>query len=396
MRSVSVLVFLLLFGLCLAPTRGQEESLPELVTEADLKLLRTSAPQYFKALGASSLNQTDANLIREFMRLQVLQMSMKSNERLLPDIREKLKREIDLRAKPPARDVMLQEIVKNCKLLLKYPLPIRLNAVMLITELNETSGDLAKGIPPAPYQGMTEALLDVIGDPNQHEALKVAAVNGLLRICRDSNPRVDIRLKMAEMLVKELESTTTSEWYRMVAIQTLARTDVLNDAQRRPFVVQKLAEILVDTKQGWRVRADAAYALARVPMDTTINVPLLLHEIARFAHDMSLQYNNTKDAAHWRYCMVRLYLVFRPEDARDTALLDRITRNPLNKFRTEVQGLYDVVLPVINDVIEFVPQQAISAANSTKLKSWIDGNPPANLSVSLDPNVKVKPLRNAG
>ncbi|MEZ5952389.1 MAG: hypothetical protein R3C12_25005 [Planctomycetaceae bacterium] len=395
MRSVSVLVFLLLFGLCLAPTRGQEESLPELVTEADLKLLRTSAPQYFKALGASSLNQTDANLIREFMRLQVLQMSMKSNERLLPDIREKLKREIDLRAKPPARDVMLQEIVKNCKLLLKYPLPIRLNAVMLITELNETSGDLAKGIPPAPYQGMTEALLDVIGDPNQHEALKVAAVNGLLRICRDSNPRVDIRLKMAEMLVKELESTTTSEWYRMVAIQTLARTDVLNDAQRRPFVVQKLAEILVDTKQGWRVRADAAYALARVPMDTTINVPLLLHEIARFAHDMSLQYNNTKDAA---LAVLHGATVpcLSPRRCPRYRAAGSNNPQPLNKFRTEVQGLYDVVLPVINDVIEFVPQQAISAANSTKLKSWIDGNPPANLSVSLDPNVKVKPLRNAG
>lgn len=394
MRSFCViLIGCLLLSLPTGVSDGQETK--ELVTDADQRSLRTNMPQYIKALGATSLTQTDAALIREFMRVQVLQMTLKENERNLSKIRTSLKREIDLRAKQPAKEVMLPEIVKHCRTLLNYPLPIRLNAVMLVAELNETSAEIAKGTPAIPYAGMVDMLIEVINDKEQHEALKVPAVNGLHRLSRDSSPKVDVRLRIAQTLVQQLELTTTSSWYRMVCIQALARVDILYDSTRKPFVIQKLAEILVDSKQDWRVRADSAYALARVPMDANVNLPLILYEIARFAHDMSEQYNKTKNASHWRYCMIRLYLVFKPEDATDTALLDRTTRAPLTKFRTETQGVFQIVLPIINDVIEFMPQKAIATASIDKLKTWIDDHPPTNLTVSLDPNARLKPIRNA-
>ena len=392
----SVALFTLGTGLVLTqPARVNAQNQKELVTDADLRSLRVNNPQYFKALGAGSLNSQDTTIIRDFMRIQVLQMSLKANERTLPSIREKLKREIDMRAKPAAKDVMLPEIVKNCMLLLQHPLPVQLNAVMLITELNEASGEVTKDIPPTPYQGMVEPLLQIINDPGYHEALKVTAVNGLERVCRDSNPKVDVRLRIADALVKQLERSDTSEWYRMSCIHTLARTDILNDAQKKPFIVQKLAEILVDPQQGWRVRVDAAHALGRVQMDSSINVSLIVHEIVRFAHEMGQQFNKTKNAPHWRYCAWRLYLTFRPEDGRDIGLLDRTGRAPLTKFKAETQAAYDLVLPIVNGILESMPAQNIAANRLDALKTWLDSNPPPNQSVSLDPNVKVKPLRSA-
>lgn len=383
----------------LAPLTAQTllaQETRELVTEADVRALRTTNPQYFNALGANSLSQADSNLIRNTVKVQVLQMTMASNQLLLPDIREKLKRENDLRAKQPARDVLMPTVVENCKLLLSYPLPIKLNALMLITELNETPADTVKGIPAVPYQGMVEPLLAVLADAEQHEALKVVAVNGLLRVCRDSTPKVDVRMRIAEALVKTLENPQASDWLKMLSIQAVARTDVLLDTQRRPFIIQKLTEILVDPKQGWRVRADAAYALGRVSMNESVNVPLITHEIAKFAHEMAVRYNASKDDPHWRYCASRLYLAFRPEDARDTAFMDRSGKAPLSRFRPDVQGAYDRVLPIVNGILGSYPGELLPKAGIDQLKTWIDGNVPKNMSVSLDPNVKLKPIRAAG
>jgi len=386
-------LFVVLSSFCGAAFAQNTE---ELVSEADIKALRQKAPDYFKALNSSSLSQADIKLLHEFMRVRVLQMSIASKERELSGIREKLKGEIKLRAKPPARAVMLEAIVENARLLLDHPRPVKLNAVMLITELNEDPGQITKSIPPKPYLGMVDTLLEVINDPDQHESLKVVATNGLHRLCRDNSPKVDMRLRIAETLIKQLNDSNNSEWFRMVAIQALSRTDVLNDATRKPFVVQKLAEILVDPKQGWRARAEAAAALGRVQMDASINVELLLHEIARFAYEMGQQYNRAVSQPQWRYCAIRLYLAFKPEDPADTSLLDRVGRAPLSRFRGDVQDVYGLVLPVVNGIMGSLPPQRIPEDDLKALKEWIDANAPDNLSVSLDPNVKVQPIRKAG
>lgn len=386
----------LFVGLTVFGSSAFAQNTEELVTEADLKALRQKSPDYFRALNSSSLTQADTKLVQEFMQVQVLQMAIPSKERELPEIREKLKREIDLRAKPASRAVMLEAIVENARKLLDHPLPIKLNAVMLITELNENPGQIAKSIPPAPYMGMVDTLLEVINDPEQHESLKVVAANGLHRLCRDNSPKVDLRLRIAEALIKQLDDLNNSEWFRMVCIQALSRTDVLNDATRKPFVLQKLGEILVDPKQGWRARAEAAAAIGRVPMDSSSNVELLLHEIARFAHDLGQAYNKNRSMPQWRYCAIRLYLAFKPEDPADTSLLDRATRPPLARFRSDVQDVYGLVLPVVNGIIGSLPPAPIPNQDLKALKDWIDANAPSNLSVSLDPSVKVQPLRKAG
>jgi len=366
----------------------------ELVNDAQLQQLKRNGPQLFTAMGQTNLKQADIALLSEMTQIQVLQMSRKDKQTELADIRERLKRDLNLRATPAVRSVMIPEVIKNCEALLQHPLPVRLNACLLITEMNEEPGQVARQVPAKPWVGMTDPLLKVLNDPEQHVAVKVIAANGLMRLCQDGSPKVDVRSRIADTMISELNKPNLHEWYQRTLVQAVSYTDVLFDKARRPYIVQKLAEILVDSKQPWSVRAEAAAGLGRTNMNGEINVSLVSHEIVRFAHEMGQQFNANPKAPHWRYCAFRVYTAYKPESSGKQALLTRTQSPPLSGYRAEVASAYDVVLPVVNGILSnnVANPKAMAPTILEKADTWLDQNPPPNLTIG--PNVK--PLRNAG
>lgn len=362
----------------------------ELVTEEEVKAQKRALPNFFKTLAKTSLNQADILVIKSFLRIQVLQMSLDSKKLELSAIRKKIKQNF-IRARQPATDLLLPEITKQCEKLLKHPLPVRLNAVMLITELNQTRFNAGKKQAAVPYEGKAGSLIAIVSDPSQHQAVKVVAVNGLHRLCKDANLKIDLRKKIATALIKELKNSETEPWYQRVCIETLGVVNDLYDTQRKPYIVQMLCEILIDNQRPWLVRAGAACSLGRTKMDGQINLPLINYEVARFTYDLGLQHNQKPRSYHWKMCFFQAYSAYRKKDARDTAWLDRVKNASLSKHKTIVEAAYQRILPVVNEVIGRMKPQTISKKTLEDLKKFIDENPPANLSVAPGS----KPLREA-
>jgi len=364
-----------------------ESECKDLINPDDLIILRTSAQKFRKAMNKGNLSQADINVIKEFARIQVLQMSLEEKRKSLPDIRKTVKQNF-LRPSQAATELLLAEITRQCKKLLNCPLPVRLNAVLLIGELNQTQANLAKRLPAVPYEGKTEVLLSVIKDPKQHQAVKIAAVNGLYRVCKDSSLKVSMRKKIGVAVVAELNNPKADPWYKRVCIATLGVVDDLYDARRKPYIIQTLCEILIDNQQPWLVRATAANALGRAKMDGQINLPLVNHEIARFTYDLAVQFNRKPRQYYWKSCVFLTYTAYRKRDLQDKALLDRIKSSLLGKYRTNVEETYKQILPIINAIYSSpkpLPKTKIPPVSKAKLqalKDFIEKNPPASLSVA--------------
>ncbi len=386
------LAICLISGLLIQTTPVYAQGSGELIKEADLDFLKRNQIAYTRALGSSGMTQAEITLLTECARLQVLQMSLKSKIRELSDIRERLKRDLNLLAKPPARSVMLPLIVKFCEQLLDQPMPVRLNACMLITELNEESPNIPKQIPAVPFNGMADPLIAIIKDKNQSEAVKIVAANGLLRLCQDGSPKVDIRSRIADELIAQLKLPNLNEWYRRVLVEGVSYTSVLFDKTRTPYIVQTLAEILINPMEPWSVRAEAAAGLGRTDMNREINFSLVNYEIVRFAHDMAQAFNAKPNAPQWRLCAFRLYTAYQPEFTKSNALLSRVKSAPFTQNRAEIEGAYQKVLPLVNGILKQDPGKAVAVSPAVikDLKGWLDANPPENY--ILGPNTK--PLRN--
>lgn len=391
--SLFALAFCLISSLLVQATPAYAQGDGELIKEADLDFLKRKKFEYTKALGTTNITQADIALLTEYNRIQILQMSLKSQLRQLSKIREQLKRDLNLLAKPPARSVLLPLIIKHCEQLNEQPLPVRLNACLLITELNEEPPNIPKQIPATPFTGIADPLIAIISEKNQSEALKIIATNGLMRLCQDGSPKVDIRSRIADALIAQLKQPNLNEWYKRSLVEAVSQTSVLFDKTRTPYIVQTLAEILINPMEPWTVRAEAASGLGRTEMNREINLTLINYEIVRFAHEMGQQYNAKPNAPHWRLCAFRLYTAYQPEFSNSTALLTRVKSAPFTAYRAEIQGAYDVVLPLANGILKLPPPpgaKPVPPKVLSDLKAWLDANTPEN--DIIGPNTK--PLKN--
>ncbi len=389
-RSLLVWLAFFLVGVPASVAQNKSDAKTEckdLIDPDDLVILRSSAPKFRKAMSKGSLSQADINVIKEFARVQVLQMSLEEKRKSLPDIRRSIKQSF-LRPSQAASELLLSELTKQCEKLLNCPLPVRLNAVLLIGELNQTQANLAKNLPAVPYEGKTEVLLSVIKDPKQHQAVKIAAVNGIYRVCKDSGLKVSLRKKVGQVVVAELKNPEADAWYKRVCIATLGVVDDLYDARRKPYIIQTLCEILIDNQQPWLVRATAANALGRAKMDGQTNLPLINHEIARFTYDLGVQFNRKPRQYYWKICVFQTYTAYRKRDQQDEALLDRVKSGPLSKHRSDVEKTYKQILPIINAIYSSpkpLPKTKIPPvpkAQLQALKDFIEKNRPSSYSVA--------------
>ena len=231
-------------------------------------------------------------------------------------------------------------------------------------------------------------LLKIFDDKSQLEAIKIPAVQGMERICIIGEPNRDQRLRVAEVLVDELANPTANTWYQTRLAQALGNVGIIHDRQPRPFVVQSLATVLVDQKRDWQVRAQAAKALGRAPLDGSINVGLISYAIVDLGLQGSNAYNqsitNESTAAasvpYWKDFFITLYFAFQPVNAAER----QAGRGFMLKNKNLTSEAYDTLLPVVRHVIhqESPNLQAIAKEQLDALADWIGKNTPNDYRVA--------------
>src|SRR5207244_8464812 len=96
---------------------------------------------------------------------KLAQMTLKENREKAYDLRQKLIRDLRQAATAKKRDMvdlMLQSIVQYAPELFKYHIVARLNAAILLSELNATEEDPTNGIAAVPYLPADVPLLKLL------------------------------------------------------------------------------------------------------------------------------------------------------------------------------------------------------------------------------------------
>ncbi len=174
----------------------------------------------------------------------------------------------------------------------------RYNAMLLIGGLNSSEAStVGDRRPPVPFINALRFMLDELQDPEQLDAVRVAALNGILRHARIDRqlPQENRRLSgnNAERMIvdamlgivgqeepPEGRSEEGHTWIRRRAMDVLA---MLGSGQSR--VVSALEEIVRDESASVALRCTAAEALGRLeyPEETNINVVQLAQQLGAVA-----------------------------------------------------------------------------------------------------------------
>ena len=302
----------------------------------------------------------------------------------LPDLRKNILNSIRTYAKTPAaREYFLKSLTDRLAEILDNHFLVRLNAVLLLGQLQSDNGNPQKGIEPTPYVGAYSVLLKVVKDEKQHVAIKIHAVRGLTRICRGAlaDPNDKRRAEIAVALAPELSKKTTHWWYQMVLVEALGSAGVTYDPNNKqsPIILQALAEVLADKKRHLQVRAEAARAIGYLPLDGNVNFAPVAYELVNFGYQMSLAYNAKPAREAWSNYFLSLYLAFKAPNAnikiaggkRKPGLLEAL---PNSK---EVKDAYEQVVLMTAHVLNAGGKQ-FSADQLKGITGWQQSHVPAN------------------
>lgn len=141
---------------------------------------------------------------------------------------------------------------------------VRYNAMLMIGDLNQV--EAAVGSPPVPYPPALPVLLAAINDPKQIDAVKVAALRGILRHASlgiaDAQARdaavIPAMLQLASMRSTASRSPDGHMWMRTLAIDVLG---ALGGLGNQGAVVKTLVSVAGESDSPLDVRCAAARAL---------------------------------------------------------------------------------------------------------------------------------------
>ncbi|RMG33018.1 MAG: hypothetical protein D6725_16580 [Planctomycetota bacterium] len=355
----------------------------ELYTEEQEAAFRKQTVALQKVLRSGKVDAAARKLLEQAAEHYLFRLTMKKYRRELSDRRRELLRVLRF-ANGEARTEFLKLIVEKVPKLFDNHLYVRIQAAMLLGELNLQEASRTRNQPAKPYVPAYKPLLQLIADPKQPTAVKIAAVVSLQRILRDGETEQrnnQWREEAALVLSRELQRRDTHRWYQFRLAEALGYVDVLATAEDRskPFVVQTLAEVLSDQKRHWLVRAAAAKSLGRLPLDSTINTGLLVYQIASLAHQMATRQMQDPKAWYWSRAFTYVYLAFKPEDAAEQARGYGL----LNRLRDRsVTELYDLLVPMIRHFLSVNAGNPLPQDQVAKLAGWLQQHKPADLRVA--------------
>ncbi|MDZ4686678.1 MAG: hypothetical protein SH850_16525 [Planctomycetaceae bacterium] len=374
-----------------------------LLTEEEYEASRNLSP-YKNRMRKGDLAKEDKDIIDKGLKYRLYVMTLKpnpawkdknndklkDNERDLHKRRDELTQQ-DLRTAGTLqnkaenqlafRKYVLQEIVKLAEPLLKNNFYVRLQAVTLLGELELVPADPIKNIKLETFTPACEPLIRVLEDPDQPPPVKIAAARSLVRLCKFAGvnlPPVELRHRIAKSTLAELAKTDTHYWYQMRLIEVLAALDITLDLQaRKPLILAGLLNVLNDPQRDWHARAEAAWALGRVPFDPAqTDVPAVMRDLMQFALDLTKAAQQAPTDPKWKTCLFKVYLAFQPVNAEDREATRRTRAGLLNSPLTTAQSLaqepYKLIVPIVNDYV--INGKPITAQQIQAIDAWVQKN----------------------
>lgn len=368
----------------------------ELIAEDEIKQLkRRLLTGHFRSIVQNGeLNGDTRDLVKDGVKYFVYLLSRKDNRPVLHEAREQILRLAQNAARlennpvlsRQFRNFFLSEIVDRSTELLDGNFHVRLQAVFLLSALNIVEGDPTRGILPEAFAPAAEPLMSIIENESQPLAVKLVAANGLKRIGLYGELDANQKINIAETLIDELEKKEAHWWYQIVVTEALGSIDHMLDLQRKPFIVQALARVMVDEDRHWIVRSTAAKSLGRAKVDGEINLSLLAFEIVRLARQMTEAYQQNPEKFYWRRCYWSLYLAFQPYDAsersRDAGLLQKVQNATVRQHQGVVRQAYRQILPLARKMVNPDEVPRFAQDDLQKLDNWLEQNQPDNFQVA--------------
>jgi hypothetical protein len=215
---------------------------------------------------------------------------MPGTHKELPDLRDRIKKETRVWGNAPEKkkgldyvNIVLLTKMEELAVDEKAPALVRYNAMLVIGDLNDAETNISSTNPITPAAAAAPVLLKALADPNAIDAIKVAALVGLLRHAElgiaDKKVEKQIQDELLKLLAEEAAPEGRSSdghlWLRRRAMEILARLikpGATPDNQR--FTVEA-KKILSDEDKPLIVRCDAAVALGKIGAADPELVPAL-------------------------------------------------------------------------------------------------------------------------
>lgn len=399
----------------------------ELTTDAQDQAMRTEVDRQDKyktaVFSSADVSAKGKAIVDKWAKWRMYQMTLKSNRKRLHEIRDEIMRDLNYAGQSPSvnrkqveefRNYLCDQVTQRATELLDNNFHVRLNAVIILAQLNLTEEDGRKGIPEQAYVKAAIPLLNVLSAPTgggidqQLEAVKVQAAIGLGRINLlgpggDLNINVqnqNLRNLIAKTIITELQNPKANAWYQMRLCESLASIDLINDVTTgRAIIVQQLGEVLADREREFRVRARAARSLGRCVLPPGLNAEKLVFQILLLEYEMSLEYQKKPNEFYWMDCFLDVYYAFHPMTDTEGQLYGNKRPPGLNQknLGNVAREAYQQLLPIASHVVNqkgffppkegeaWVKNQPIAPQLVSDLGKWLQDHQPS--SHKLMPNL---------
>lgn len=365
---------------------------PLMTQEEEKAFAKIRRDDYPSALRSQNPRKSEEETILAGVKDRVYRLTIPENWRFIANLRRDLVTDINMiagDAHPRSRQIALDAAVKILPELLRdQPYPVKLNAVLLLGELDEKSPDVQAGQPARPYAAAAQPLIEVLQSSDQTTDIKVASLIGLRRILKDGRPPRSVRDAAAKVMVEELRAVSGPNlsaglaWYQERLVDTLGTINDPRTAINQPIVVDALWETMLNDSLQPHVRTQAARSLSQLELDGTFNVGLLAHEIVKLCGKLAVQYNNRPNDAYWRECFMDLYFAFNAQERSETnegwGLRKQVESGSLRDHRAMVDGAYQQVLKMVNAVMGHEPPRPVADATLQEAAKWMRANSPAD------------------
>lgn len=379
-----------------------------MLSEAELKALTQKLRRdYMKPLREGNLNAGTQELIRDWATWRVYGLTVNDPDRPLPRKREDLLRELGEFAKRQNKDSAIREfrefackeVADRAAKLLDNNVYVRVNAVLILNDLNLVESSRSDPLPLA-YAPAARVLLTVIADKEQHPGVQIVAARGLWRIALVGEPAPALKIEMIKTMVQKFNDKETDPRLQQRLAHALGAIDTSNLAGATT-VVDALSKALVDRERDWSVRAEAARALGRTPLSAEVRGDLIAYEIARVCHEMSAAYNADPKKVPWYNSFWNLCLAFKPMNSNEQQLYTHTNARRKVGLLAQiadpkgVKDAYDAICPVAGHVVgEFLGTgksvgKPIAKETIEGLHTWLNSNEPSTNQIAPD----LRPLR---
>lgn len=300
----------------------------------------------------------EVRIVQDNIRWRLSQFTLEANRESVQDLRQKILTDLKINGRKvdsnrEVRQEIIDTILREVPELMKYHFVARLNGAILLAELNEFESDGNAQAPTVPLTAAHDLLIKVLADASQLEAVRLWGANGLGRILSGvPELKLATRYKIVDALVAQVDpSKTHSAWFQYRLMDALGACGTLENQNRELVVPQALGGVLTDTSRPKLARVEAAYALARLPLNEKIDLKQVANEVAWLAHEGGEEFFKQPPSTESLVVMAKLHVVFKPieETEKNRGLLVQVEKKAqLKKYKTDVEAVFNLVRPIVS------------------------------------------------